>query len=61
VVVRRQDDLVFVFKFQIGMLKSSSDSKNSLLINKWIEVEYCAVLGEGLVLTQGGYLMVVAR
>jgi hypothetical protein len=59
VVVRRQDDLVFVFIFEIGILKSSSDSKNSLLIDKWIEVEYCALLGEGLVLTQGGYLVVV--
>ena len=60
-VVRRQDNLVFVFKIQLGISKSSSNSKNSFLINKWIEVEYCALLGKDLVLTRGRYLVMVKR
>ena len=60
-VVRRQDNLVFVLKIQLGIIKSSSNSKNYFLINKWIEVEYCALLGKDLVLTQGRYLVMVKR
>jgi len=33
-VVRRQDNLVFVLKIQLGIIKSSSNSKNYFLINK---------------------------